>query len=155
MTVREFLKEIEATYQEYFNGSACEAILYKGLGESICISCFLAADKNEVTNGYFDNDMIKARFWIHNVKKGITLDDEMPESVLLESQSKCFMVKPSVDYLYCDYENVSFRKTTGSPEKIINTLEKFFQKLNTGIKLAYNNNNTMDQFKELIELRLV
>ncbi|MBQ8997791.1 MAG: hypothetical protein IJ086_03735 [Clostridium sp.] len=59
ITVRDFLSEVKETYSNYFTDSKCDTRLITNLYNSIFINCYLANNKSECINGYFENDMFK------------------------------------------------------------------------------------------------
>lgn len=154
MTVQEFLDNVKESYAKYFNESFCRVILYKGFGKSIYIDCFLAKDETEIINGYFKNDMFKISFCIHDLPRNIEIDSVLPDKITLENTSSSFIVKPSDKIYYCDYKTIYFRKVTGTPERALIALDKFFEKLATEVKQIQKENLIIEQFNNLIDLRV-
>ena len=86
MTVQDFMDKIEDTYHKYFPNSACFARFKMFMGHPyIAIHCFLAKDKSELSGGYWENDMINISFNIDLPKSIESVDDDMPDSVTLET----------------------------------------------------------------------
>ena len=133
MTYKEFRREITNAYAEVFPRSLCDVGIFKALGRSIFIDCYLAKDKHELPNMLFQNDMFRIRFWI-DMPDDFMEESELPDNLTLEVCSKFYCIKPKNKYLYCDYRSLRFQKTKGNPEKIVKTLEKYFQKLKMSVK---------------------
>lgn len=131
--MKKFLEEIEKTYHKYLPNSKCKAVFSKNIYSSISVYCFLANDKTELFNGYWDNDMINIRFTIDTGKgefdKDINVESELPDNLKLEANSKSYTIKPTEKYMAYGRRKVYFRKTVGNGDKIIKTLDKFFNKL--------------------------
>lgn len=144
-TITDFMNEIKAIYAKYFPNSSCAVAFRKILGEySIGIRCYLAKDESEVANHIMDNDVFRVHFDIPLTHNEITKDSPMPETIELNSFSNTIRVKPENSYMFCSSIKVPFRKTKGTPEKILSTFDKFVQKLYNTLKEQYDNNNLLD-----------
>lgn len=156
MTTENFMNEIVALYHKYFKDSLCKVNLWSALGKKdIWIDCYLAKDAKECSYNQMANDMFKLKMQIES-SSNLSLDSKLSDDTLtLKFLSKSFMVKPTVDCLYCDYKTISVRKTTGNDEKILKTLDKTFKKMYDAVTEAVHNNETMEKFNELIKQKLV
>lgn len=152
-TIKEFLNLVENTYNKHFPNSICQATLYKGLGTSISINCYLAGNKEELINGYVQNDMFSIRFWMHeneNNLQNATLETILNDNLKIECDAKSYTIKPDNDYMCYGRKKLSYRKTTGDYTKILKSLDKFFSKLKDELKKDLEDNKIHDNFKELL-----
>ena len=142
-TVKMFCETVKILYARFFNECICDARLVRCLGKTVFIDCYLAKDKTEFPNNIVQNDPMKVTFAI-TVPNDITVDDYLPDVITIESYQRCYATKPENKYLYCDLKKVPFRKTTGDPDKVLKTLDKFFAKLYDSMVTDYNNDNMLD-----------
>lgn len=157
ITVNEFMQLVKETYSKQFPNSICEVNLFKCLGTSITINCYLAGDKKELYNGYVQNDMFSIDFWMHeseNGLKGATLESVMSDNLLIECRAKSYRIKPDNKYICYSSRNLSYRKTSGDYTKIIKSLEKFFIRLKTQLNKDLEENQIHDEFKQLVIKKL-
>jgi hypothetical protein len=133
MIIKDFLKEIETMYNKQFPTSKIFVKFNTNLYSSIIISCMLAGNNTENAGNYWENDMFNIRFSIDNegraFQKDITIDSELPENLQIESSMYSYLIKPENKYHAYSSHKLTFRKTKGNVEKILNTLDKFFVKL--------------------------
>jgi hypothetical protein len=61
-------------------------------------------------------------------------EDELPQELIMEATSRTYKIKPENKNLYCDYRQLSYRKTKGDAEKIIKALGKFFVRLQQSLQ---------------------
>lgn len=159
MIMKELTQEIERSYNKYFKNSKCFVNFSKNLYSSISINCFLANNKEELTNGYWENDMFSIRFSIDTERgqfsKDIDINSEVPENLKLEANAKSYVLRPSVSYMAYDRKKLSFRKTIGDSKKIIATLDKFFKKLHEELEKDLQLNLIHDNHKNLLIEKLI
>lgn len=159
MKVQDFLNEVENTYSKYFTNSRCEVTLSTKLYRDIYIRCYLANNKRECANGYFENDMFNICFMLDTengeLEKSITLVSELPNNLRLKSVSKGYLTKPENDYLAYSHRNLSFRKTTGDYKKILKSLDSFFSKLSTQLKKDISEDNIHKHHIDLLKSKLI
>lgn len=152
--VNNFCDAIKALYRIYFSDCICDARLVRCLGNTIYIDCYLAKDKTEFPNNIVQNDPMKVTFAI-TVQDDTTTNSFLSETITLEAYQRCYATKPENKYLYCDLKKVAFRKTTGDPDKILKTLDKFFAKLHDSMVDDYNNDNMLDFEAELFKKNVI
>ena len=152
--IKDFLEAVTEKYKIYFNDCMCIARVVNCLGAVIFIDCYLAKNKTEFPNNISHNDPMKVSFKI-DIPKGTTADDYLPDTVMIECYDKCYAVKPENKYLYCDLKKVPFRKTTGDPDKILKTLDKFFAKLHDSMVEDYKNDNMLEYEAELFKKNVI
>lgn len=150
MNFGEFKDRIEQIYKDKFNKSYCKCKIYSCLGKSITIDCHLAENKSEFPHGIDKNDMMQVCFAI-SLPDGWSIDDDLPENLMMEAWSSSITVKPTLDYLYCEHKKVSYRKTSGDPEKMIATFGKYVDRLYNTIKAEYKANNLLEFPSALIK----
>lgn len=158
MLVNEFLQNVEKTYYKYFPVSKCYVKLSKNLYCNIDITCFLASNKEELSGGYWDNDMFSIRFSIDTDKgqfnRDITENSELPENLKLESNQNSYLLKPNISYMAYGRKGISFRKTKGNAEKIINVLDKFFSKMHDELEQDIEANLIHDDHIKLLKEKM-
>lgn len=140
MTIEEFIAKVKEIYAKYFPDSECVAKNLKTLGmEYIRIGWFLSADASECPHNIRLNDLLHVAFTIDledNTESGKmyemwTYDNSqkntgyMPGTITLEVNDKIMYCKSDSRYMAYSSINFPFRKTTGSPEKILATLDKY------------------------------
>ena len=152
MKVREFLSQIEESYKKEFPNSRINASLSKCLSYYISINCYIAKSKDEVFNGYFDNDILNVRFCSKNYNN-LTLDDELNDDFCLECCSKHYLTKPDVSYMAYGSRELKYRKCKGA-EKNIKALERFFKNLKKSLIEDIKNDNIHDSHLELLKTKL-
>ena len=149
-----FCDTVKMCYKRFFKDCICDARLVKCLGKTIFIDCYLAKDKTEFPHNIVQNDPIKVTFAI-TVPNDTEADGYLPETITLEAYQRCYATKPENKYLYCDLKKVAFRKTTGNPDKILKTLDRFFAKLHDSMMEDYKNDNLLDFEAELFKKNVV
>ena len=150
MKFEEFKKEIEAVYNGKFSNSLCECKIFRCLGRSLTIDCYLAADKRECNNGYFENDIFSVSFMAY-MPDDWTEADELPEVVEFKALKSTIKTAPEVEYFYCGYEKIAYRKTKTTPEKFIQTFKKYVDRLHTALLEQYISNNLLADDMERVK----
>lgn len=154
MKFEQFKDEVIAAYGKYFNGSRCNVRFAKCLGRTIWIDCFLAADRNEVSNGIEQNDMMKVTFNI-SLPDRHEITDELPDLLTLEITQKWYAVAPENRYLYCDVHSMPYRKSKGTAEKLEKQLNKYFGMLRDAIAEDRAAGRIHKDFSALVDKRLI
>jgi len=93
---------------------------------SITVWFMLAKDRSETSNGIVQNDIAYQTLSIHGRGSEIDKEGTLPNVLTIENNSNAFTVKPTVAYMAYSHITVPFRKTSGSPEKIIEYTKKYF-----------------------------
>lgn len=157
MYFEDFKQRIESIFSGKFADSLCDCHVFNCCGKSIYIDCTLGKNDNEYANGIKANDCMHVVFQIFMPNKW-TEDQELPESIVLESHSSNFVIKPKLVYtspnipgMYCNYRKVPYRKTKGSPEKIIDTFKRYTDKLYDALKAEYTAENLLPRDMEIIK----
>lgn len=145
----EFKNKIEETYKQKFPASTINCQIFKCLGRSITIDCYIAADEKEVSYGIWVNDIFSVSFIIHLPDEWTEFND-LPEIMTLSSLKNGIRVKPTESYLYCNYKKPVFRKTKGDPEKIVKTFSKYVDRLYSILKDEYQAKNLLPDDMKLV-----
>lgn len=150
MTFAELKEGIEKAYAKYFPKSKCAVTLSRIIGYAIFVECYVAGDKSECPNGYWDNDMMKIRYFIdlpsnYDEKSGI-----LPE--MLEVEVKGAIInKKSDDRMYAyQFEKVGLRKFKGSPDQIVKKFDASFKKVKATFDKIKDEDRIPDNYKELV-----
>jgi hypothetical protein len=169
MTVGEFIAQAKQIYNEYFPNSECIAGNRRLFGlEYIIIDWLLSADVTECANNIRQNDMFHIAFSIDledNTESGkayeVTIYDNskrndmpMPSIVTMDVMHKSYTTKPENKYMVYGRKALPFRKTTGSPEKILATLRKYAQKLHAMLEEDLANDNIHENHADLLRSKL-
>lgn len=150
MTFAEFKEGIQKAYAKYFPKSACSVVIYRLIGYSIFVSCYIAKDKSECPNGYWDNDMMNVCFFVdlpntYDEKSGV-----LPETLEVEIKKGSFTIK-SLDHMYAyQSEKVGLRKFKGSPEQLIKKFDAAFKKVKATFDNVKNKDLIPDNQKEVV-----
>jgi len=146
MTVGEFIDQVKQIYNEYFPNSECVADNRKVMGlEYIMIRWYISRDSSEVAHNIRANDMLHVTFNIDledNTESGamynVAIYDNnsknsmpMPANITLDVMDNSYFIAPEDRYMAYSRRRLPFRKTKGTPEKILATLRKYAEKLHT------------------------
>lgn len=169
MTIGEFLDEAKRIYNEYFPNSECIAVNRKVMGmEYIQITWLLSSDVSECISNIRDNDMFFISFNI-DIKdttesgrlydvairdNSSTNDRLMPPMITMEVMRKSYLTKPDISYMAYGRRELPFRKTKGTPEKILATLEKYAKKLHDQLVEDMNNDVIHDHHIDLLKSKI-
>ncbi len=154
MLVKYFMQEIENTYYNYFPKSRCYVRFSKNIYSSISISCYLANNEAELSGGYWENDMFSIRFYINTetgeFDKDIAEDSDLPGNLNLEADRKSYSLKPDIEFMAYGRRQLTFRKTKGEPYKILNSLDKFFNRLHQELQNDINDGAIHENYIDLL-----
>ena len=141
---------IEEQVKRIFPDSMANVGFSNNLMSSITLYFTLGKDKSEYINGYWDNDPAKTIFHISGkVIEDIKDDGEITGPLSCEMLTGSIYTKPPKDsYLAMGRIKVPYRKTTGTPEKIIESIKKHFTNLKK--TLQDNRENLTDDSLALI-----
>ena len=150
--------ELENTYHKHFPDSRIIVEFSTKFYSSIYIRCFLAGSKEELSGGYWDNDMFHIVLYIESERgefaKDITADSECPNPLVMESKDKSYFIKPENRMFAYGSRKISYRKVTGNAEKIIQTFEVFCTRLVASLKEDYQAENIHDGHRVLVASKL-
>jgi hypothetical protein len=132
MTLKQFIEKIKKEYSEVMPNSAIMVRYSDNLYASIWINVYVAGDKTECSNNYWENDISNIRFSIDTeygeFPTGTTLETDISKlGLVLNVQGSSYLVKPTSPYLCYSSTRLRFRKTKGNDKKIVATLGKYFK----------------------------
>lgn len=122
----ELASELQEAILKIFPKSGVVVKFSAHLYPSITIWFMLAKNKSECPNGIVQNDIAYQTLSIHGKGKEIDKDGGLPELLTIENHANSFTIKSTSPYMAYGRMVVPFRKTTGSPEKIIEYTKKYF-----------------------------
>lgn len=154
MTFNEFRDEIIEIYHNKFPDSLCSVKLVKMLGRAITIDCFLVKDKSELSGGYWQNDMFKISFWIHNMPNDFEVDDVLPDVMTLTNDSSQILIVSENSYLAYDSVKVPFRKTVGNADKLISAFKKYVDRLYDIVNQQIAEGNIHKKFQDIVNVKI-
>lgn len=154
MKFQEFSENVQREYAKRFPHSKCSVKVFDNLGKSALIDCYLAGDSKECIHGYWDNDIFKIKANIDFPKTFDRCNDELPENLTIEWYSHCYFIKPETSYTAYGMRNISVRKTSGKPEKLVKDFGKFFDRLKKSVVEDYKIGKIHENHLALVRTRL-
>lgn len=155
MTFNEFKDKIIEIYHSKFPKSHCSVKLVKMLGRAITIDCFLANDVSELSHGYWQNDMFKISFWIHDMPKNFETTDIMPNTMTLTNNSSYIAITPPDRFLAYGSVKIPFRKTVGNADKIVNAFKKYVDRLYDIVNQQITDGKISNNFVDIVNRKIV
>ena len=141
----ELTKKMENVYKKYFKDSTITFNSgYLGDTSTIFVNCYLAKNESELINGYKENDMFHISFKLKDNGNDYTLIN----------LSKCYFIKPLVDYLAYSRVEIPFRKANGNEQKIADSFEKFVIRLKEQLQADIKENLIHENFIELLNQKI-
>ena len=117
--------KLTEVYEGIFKDSKIKITKNSFSGDNVLwVQLYLAQNKQEEINGYFENDMFDIIF---NITK--TAED----NYIMENRQNRYLVKPTNKYLVYEGKKVAFRKTQGNEDKIITTFKKYVENLHNAL----------------------
>ena len=161
MNITEFKNQLEKSYAKYFTNSKIK-IQNNCLGEGFNISCYLINNIDEAINRIIQNDMFDISFEIttptdnsNYFKPKITTLADLPQELVLNVWHKTYTIKPVNKYCVYGRASLPFRKQSGTPEKLLEVLDKYFAKLHNTLKIELENDNIHENFVQLLKSKLI
>ena len=154
MTFEEFKARLQEIYHAKFPNSLCSVKLVKMLGRAITIDCFLANDVSELSHGYWQNDMFKISFWIHDMPKNFETTDIMPNTMTLTNNSSYIAITPPDRFLAYGSVKIPFRKTVGNADKIINAFKKYVDRLYDIVNQQIAEGNIHKDYQNIVNAKM-
>lgn len=117
--------KLTEVYEEIFKNSKIAITKNSFSGDNVLwVQLYLAQDKSEEINGYFENDMFDIIFKITKTAE---------DNYIMENRQNRYLVKPTNKYLVYEGKKVAFRKTQGNEDKIITTFKKYVENLHNAL----------------------
>lgn len=164
MKFSEFKELVKTNYNEIFPYSACTIDLGALGKDTVFVTYYLAGNQSEFPNKISQNDLFHISFHIMQKMKrygdGIKLEDdtELPETLVLDVHQKTIMTKPDNDYMAYGSVSLPFRRTSGTPEKIIDTLKRYAEIVKKTLTELYEEDalpvGQQSNIKELVASKL-
>jgi hypothetical protein len=154
MTFEGFKARLQEIYHSKFPNSLCSVKLVKMLGRAITIDCFLANDVSELFHSYWQNDMFKISFWIHNLPKDFEINSPMPDVMTLTNDSSQILIVPENSYLAYSAVKVPFRKTVGNADKLISAFKKYVDRLYDIVNQQIAEGNIHKNFQDIVNVKI-
>lgn len=121
----ELTEKLTEVYGKYFKDSKIAITKSSFSGDNVLwVQLYLAQDKSEEINGYFENDMFEIIFKITKTAE---------DNYIMENRQNRYLVKPTNKYLVYEGKKVAFRKTQGNEDKIITTFKKYVENLHNAL----------------------
>ena len=169
LTVGDFITQVKGIYNQYFPHSECYAANLKVLGmEFLQIRWFLSADKSECAHNIRNNDLFSISFNIDlkdttesgKVYEATIYDNSsennmpMPTTIVLEVMNKHYWLAPNIPNRAYSWKNLPYRKTTGTPEKILSVLDRYAQILHKSVAADLNNGLLPENYVKMVDEKL-
>lgn len=158
MTVEKFTNEIKEVYAKYLPNSAINSYFSAHIFPCISVKPFLIASKDEAHGSIIQNDLLHISFRITRpntrAMDDYTKETEITEDLSIECLYHSYLTKPTNPNMVYGSRKLKFRKTTGSPEKIIASLDRFFNQLLEALKDDVENNMITDDHIELVKQKI-
>ena len=144
-TSNNITQKLTEIYKKYFKESAITFNSgYLGDKSTIFINCYLAKNESELINGYKENDMFHILFKLKDNGNDYTLIN----------LSKCYFIKPLVNYLAYSSVEIPFRKVNGNEQKVVDSFEKFIIRLKEQLQADIKKNLIHRNFIELLNKKV-
>ena len=117
--------KLELAYKEVFKNSKIAITKNSFSGDNVLwVQLYLAQNKQEEINGYFENDMFDIIFKITKTAEN---------NYTIEKLDSSYVIKPTSEYMVYGRRRLAFRKTQGNEEKIITTFKKYVGNLHNAL----------------------
>lgn len=137
--------KLELAYKEVFKNSKI-VLSRSDLAKNVLwVQLYLAQDKSEEINGYFDNDMF-------NIILKIRENGE--NDYTMEKLNSSYLIKPTSEYMAYGRRQLAFRKTQGNEDKIITTFKKYVGNLHKALLEDLEQGNIHENHLELVKEKI-
>ena len=117
--------KLELAYKEIFKNSKIVITKNSFSGDNVLwVQLYLAQNKSEEINGYFDNDMLSITLKIR---------ENGENDYTMEKLNSSYLIKPTSKYMAYGRRQLAFRKTQGNEDKIITTFKKYVDNLHNAL----------------------
>ncbi|WP_304393076.1 hypothetical protein [uncultured Clostridium sp.] len=161
MTFGQFKEQVANNYHNAFPDSMC-TFQTGALGQdTFFVTYYLAGDKSEFLNGISQNDLFNIDFYISENVSGyresgakLTDDTVLPQDLVLEVNGHSITTKPTSEYMAYGSSNLPLRKAKGTPEKIVQVLDKYAKNIKNSLSQIYMEDRIPDNYVELVRNKL-
>lgn len=137
--------KLELVYKEVFKNSKI-VLSRSDLAKNVLwVQLYLAQDKSEEINGYFDNDMFSIIFKIR---------ENGENDYTMEKLNSSYLTKPTSEYMAYGKRQLAFRKTQGDEDKIITTFKKYVGNLHKALLEDLEQGNIHENHLELVKEKI-
>lgn len=137
--------KLELVYKEVFKNSKI-ALSRSDLAKNVLwIQLYLAQNKQEEINGYFENDMFSITFKIR---------ENGENDYTMEKLNSSYLTKPTSEYMAYGRRQLAFRKTQGNEDKIITAFKKYVGNLHKALLEDLEQGNIHENHLELVKKKL-
>lgn len=137
--------KIELAYKEVFKNSKIELSTSNLAKNVLWVQLYLAQDKSEEINGYFDNDMFSITLKIR---------ENGENDYTMEKLNSSYLIKPTSEYMTYGRRQLAFRKTQGNEDKIITTFKKYVENLYKALVEDLKQGNIHENHITLLEKKI-
>ena len=138
--------KLTEVYEEIFKNSKIAITKNSFSGDNVLwVQLYLAQNKQEEINGYFENDMFDIIFKITKTAEN---------NYTIENRQNRYLVKPTNKYLVYEGKKVAFRKTQGNEDKIITTFKKYVENLHNALVEDLKQGNIHENHITLLKQKL-
>lgn len=155
MNFGEFKEKAIQAFKQRFPDSGINVSLGALGKDTVYITWHLGNKTEDFINGIAGNDLLHIMFCVGGSKEDLKDDSVlMGDTLVMEVPHHSVTTTPTSKYLAYGSENLPFRKTTGTPEKIISTLETYANKLYDIIAKLYEEGRIPEGHKAVVEQKL-
>lgn len=154
MNSKEFTAKVTAAFLAVFpNGWVSVRPL--PLGGDVGMSFGLTRDLEDVSARIRENDTMRMTFAIHGMKFGS--DHDITDKLEMEPYYAAISTIPRKQYYAMGHDKIKVRKTTNTPEKLVETLTRYFKAAGVQVQTLAKANELYNQEKiksEYLEINL-
>lgn len=155
----EFKEKLESIYKNHFPDSKFSYSHRSNLYHSVYIRLFLANKEDELSGGYWENDIFSFMFEVDSVTGEFagdaSADYELPDELVLNFHSKHYWIRTESKFKAYESRDLKFRKIKGNVEKILKSFDVICSKIKQSLMEDLNNNLVPDKFKTLVNEKLM
>lgn len=154
MNSQDFQNKVTAAFLAVFpNGYVRMSPL--PLGGDLGMSFYMTREQKDCPHNIRDNDIMKMIFAVHGMKFAGT--EEITEKLEMEPYYTSITTIPESQYYAQGREKIKTRKTTNTPEKLLETLTRYFKAAGKQVQDLAADNKLINQTKikpEYLEINL-
>ena len=138
--------KLTEVYEGIFKNSKIAITKNSFSGDNVLwIQLYLAQNKQEEINGYFENDMFSITLKIR---------ENGENDYTMEKLNSSYSTKPTSEYMAYGRRRLPFRKTRGDEDKIITIFKKYVGNLHKALLEDLEQGNIHENHLELVKEKL-
>lgn len=142
MNSKEFTAKVTAAFLAVFpNGWVHVGRL--ALGGDVCMAFGLTREQKDCSSNIRENDTMRMTFAIHGMKFGS--DNNLTDKLEMEPYYSAISTIPRKKYYAMGHDKIKTRKTTNTPEKLLETLTRYFNAAGGQVKTLAESNELYNQ----------